>query len=48
MAIRILMALVPIFFLGLTAWLARTYPLSREVHHEILAELARREKGAGI
>jgi Na+/melibiose symporter-like transporter len=47
-AIRILMAVVPIFFLGLTVWIARTYPLSREVHHAILTELARREKGAGI
>ncbi|MBW2237195.1 MAG: MFS transporter [Deltaproteobacteria bacterium] len=47
-AIRILMALVPIVFLGLTAWIARTYPLSREVHHAILTELARREEGAGI
>ena len=44
-AMRVLMAGVPIFLLGLSIWIARTYPLSREVHHAILAELeARRAK----
>jgi sugar (glycoside-pentoside-hexuronide) transporter len=42
---RVLMAVVPIAMLGISIWVARTYPLSREVHHAILAEIEARRAG---
>ena len=45
-AMRVLMAVVPIVLLGISIWIARTYPLSREVHHAILAELEARRARA--
>ena len=42
LAIRILVAVVPAALLLLSAWLARSYPLSREAHRALLAQLAAR------
>jgi len=42
LAIRVLVALVPVALLLLSAWLARRYPLSREAHRALLAQLEAR------
>ncbi len=43
-AIRWMTALAPVPFLAVGVWLARGYPLTRDRHGEILAELARRDQ----
>ena len=41
--IRILTSLVPAFFLALSIWIARGYPLTRAVHAKILEQLEARD-----
>jgi len=42
--LRGLTAFIPVVFVALSMWIAAGYPLSRERHHEILAELDRRRE----
>jgi GPH family glycoside/pentoside/hexuronide:cation symporter len=44
-AIRALTSGAPLFFLALAAWTARSFPLTREVHLEIVEELSLRDSG---
>lgn len=45
-AIRWMTALGPAFFLAVGVWLVRGYPLTREAHAHILAQLAERNRGS--
>ncbi|MEE8476196.1 MAG: glycoside-pentoside-hexuronide (GPH):cation symporter [Myxococcota bacterium] len=42
LTIRLLTALVPAFFLGISIWVARGYPLTRQAHADILEQLEAR------
>lgn len=46
--IRLLTSLGPALFLGLAVWLARDYPLTREVHGTIVAKLLERNAEASL
>ena len=45
--LRSLTALIPVFFVILSMWIAGGYPLGRRRHAEILEELASRREGGG-
>ncbi len=42
--IRLLASVGPVLFLGLAVWISRGYPLTRDAHARVVAELAERDR----